>query len=429
MAADLRGTVATSLRPNGLGLWLREPARWSARLAAVIGILTGLTGSGDRRPAGGDARCPAPEFIGAFAAPRSSPAPPAVPSGSSWRRVGRRTGSAGSSETIGLLFAIEGFVEAYAIASVTIADTALPGMPGMTWVLTWMWVPSVFLALVFLPLLFPDRPTPVADVATGRLVGRRRTGRRLDRGGGHARTDPADPALRQPAGRSGLRPPVRQRDHRDRDHPDRRAPSGWRSSRWCGATARPVTRSTIKIRWFAFAAGLAGPVFALYVISYLLGLPDVDQSFREHRGPRSELAMPVAAGIAILRYRLYEIDRIISRTISYGVVTSLLVGAYALAILVLQGPLASLTGGQTIAVALSTLVAAALFQPLRVRVQRAVDRRFDRARFDAERTSASFAERLRVEVDIDAVTDDLRDTVRRSIKPAGLGLWLRGGGR
>ena len=95
----------------------------------------------------------------------------------------------------------------------------------------------------------------------------------------------------------------------------------------------------------------------------------------------------------------------------------------------LQGPLASLTGGQRIAVALSTLVAAALFQPLRVRVQRAVDRRFDRARFDAERTSASFAERLRVEVDIDAVTDDLRDTVRRSIKPAGLGLWLRGGGR
>ena len=84
-----------------------------------------------------------------------------------------------------------------------------------------------------------------------------------------------------------------------------------------------------------------------------------------------------------------------------------------------------MTGGETIAVALSTLVAAAAFQPLRRRVQGAVDRRFDRARFDAERTSAAFAERVRDEVDIDAVAADLRGTVATSLRPNGLGLWLR----
>ncbi len=98
-------------------------------------------------------------------------------------------------------------------------------------------------------------------------------------------------------------------------------------------------------------------------------------------------------------------------------------------ILLLQTALQPFTQGQTVAVAASTLAVFALFQPIRRRVQAVVDRRFDRARYDAERTSVAFAERLRQEVDIDTVTADLRDTVRSAIKPAGLGLWLRGGGR
>ena len=94
-------------------------------------------------------------------------------------------------------------------------------------------------------------------------------------------------------------------------------------------------------------------------------------------------------------------------------------------ILLLQGPLGAITGGETISVALSTLVVAALFQPLRRRVQGIVDRRFDRARFDAEQTSAAFSERLRGEVDIAAVSADLDATVRSSLRPVAMGLWLR----
>ena len=139
--------------------------------------------------------------------------------------------------------------------------------------------------------------------------------------------------------------------------------------------------------------------------------------------------VPIAIGIAILRYRLFEIDRIVSRTIAYVVITAVLAGAYAGVILVLQGPLGAVTGGDTIPVAISTLVVAALFQPLRRRVQSVVDRRFDRARFDAERTSIAFSERLRADVNIESVTSDLRTTVRAAIAPSTVGLWLRGSDR
>jgi hypothetical protein len=138
---------------------------------------------------------------------------------------------------------------------------------------------------------------------------------------------------------------------------------------------------------------------------------------------------PIAIGIAILRYRLFEIDRLVSRTIAYVVITAVLVAAYASVILLLQGPLGTVTGGDTIPVAISTLVVAALFQPLRRRVQSIVDRRFDRARFDAERTSSAFSERLRKDVDIESVTSDLRATVRSAIAPSTVGLWLRGSDR
>ncbi len=141
--------------------------------------------------------------------------------------------------------------------------------------------------------------------------------------------------------------------------------------------------------------------------------------------------MPIAIGIAVLRYRLYEIDRIVSRTIGYGLVTGVLVIVFASAVIAFEAVLAGLTAtaGETLAVAASTLLAFALFAPLRRRVQRAVDRRFDRARFDAERTSAAFSERLRDEVDIAIVIADLDGTVRDALKPAMVGLWLRGSDR
>lgn len=137
--------------------------------------------------------------------------------------------------------------------------------------------------------------------------------------------------------------------------------------------------------------------------------------------------VPVAVGVAVLRYRLLEIDRIVSRTVGYALVTGILAVVYVGSILLLQGALVAVTQAQTIAVAASTLLVLALFQPLRRRIQRIVDRRFDRAHYDAERTSVAFAERLRHELDVHAVSADLEDTVRAAIKPERLGLWLRRG--
>lgn len=177
-----------------------------------------------------------------------------------------------------------------------------------------------------------------------------------------------------------------------------------------------------QIKWVALSAVLIAAVMVMY------GAIAGPGGYSEVADGILSIALgvfPVTIAIAILRYHLFEIDRIVSRTLSYLLVTSVLLAAYAVAILVLQGPLSTVTGGETIAVALSTLVAAAAFQPLRRRVQGTVDRRFDRARFDAERTSAAFAERVRDEVDIDAVAADLRGTVATSLRPNGLGLWLR----
>ena len=140
------------------------------------------------------------------------------------------------------------------------------------------------------------------------------------------------------------------------------------------------------------------------------------------------LAVPVAIGIAVLRYRLYEIDRIVSRTISYLIVTAILVAAFAVAILLFQALLAPLTGGNTVAVAASTLIVAALFQPFRRRVQAAVDHLFNRARYDADRTAESFAGRLRDEVDLGAVQADLLTTAVAALHPRSAGIWIRGSG-
>lgn len=137
----------------------------------------------------------------------------------------------------------------------------------------------------------------------------------------------------------------------------------------------------------------------------------------------------VSVAIAILRYRLYDIDRFISRTISYGLVTALLISVFLVANLGLQSVLSSVTSGNSLAVAGSTLLAAALFTPVRQRVQRIVDRRFDRDRYDGERTASAFSVRMREATDLPTVAQDLDLTVRRAIAPSSVGLWLRSGGR
>jgi hypothetical protein len=132
-------------------------------------------------------------------------------------------------------------------------------------------------------------------------------------------------------------------------------------------------------------------------------------------------ALPVGIGVGILKYRLYDIDRIISRTLAYAILTGLLVGVYAGLVLLATKvlPLSS-----PVAVAASTLAAAALFSPLRRRVQRAVDRRFNRAGYDADQTVAAFAARLKDAVDLDTVRDDLAGAVHQALEPAHVSVWI-----
>jgi hypothetical protein len=134
---------------------------------------------------------------------------------------------------------------------------------------------------------------------------------------------------------------------------------------------------------------------------------------------------PIAVGIAVMRYRLYEIDRLISRGLSWAVLSGVLVAVYAGAVLLLQTLLGDVIQGQTVAVAGSTLLAAALFQPLRRRVQAAVDHRFNRARYDAERTATDFAERLRDEMDLASVSGDIVGVVDTALRPTTVGVWIR----
>jgi hypothetical protein len=130
--------------------------------------------------------------------------------------------------------------------------------------------------------------------------------------------------------------------------------------------------------------------------------------------------VPLACAVAVLKYRLYEIDRIISRTLAYAIITGLLAGIYAGLVLLATQVFRVHT---PVAVAASTLAAAALFSPVRRRVQRAVDRRFNRARYDADQTVAAFAARLKDAVDLDSVRDDLAGVVHQALEPAHVSLW------
>jgi hypothetical protein len=125
--------------------------------------------------------------------------------------------------------------------------------------------------------------------------------------------------------------------------------------------------------------------------------------------------------VAVLRYRLFDIDRVISRTLAYAIVTGLLVGVYA-GIVLLATEVRQIHS--TVAVAAATLTAAALFNPLRRRVQTMVDRRFNRARYDADRIIAGFAARLQDAVDLDAVQADLASSVQQALEPAHMSVWI-----
>lgn len=178
----------------------------------------------------------------------------------------------------------------------------------------------------------------------------------------------------------------------------------------------------LQLKWVAYAG--CGAVILTLVAVFLFAQPEPARSlFRPFA--LSPLLIPIAATIAILRYRLYDIDVLIHRTLVYSVVSVVLGGAYAAAVVFFQWVLRPLTAGSEISVAISTLVVVGLFQPVRERAQRLIDRRFYRSRYDASRALDLFAARLRNEVDIEAVRGDLISVVDETLSPAHVRLWLR----
>ncbi len=177
--------------------------------------------------------------------------------------------------------------------------------------------------------------------------------------------------------------------------------------------AKSSGEERLQLKWCAAAALVLAVVFvgSTWVNSAAL---NVLQSL-------AFLCLWTAIAIAVLKYRLYDIDRIISRTLAYAIVTGLLVGLYAGLVLLATHVLSF---SSPVAVATSTLAAAALFSPLRQRVQHVVDRRFNRARYDADQTVAAFAARLKDAVDLDAVRDDLARVVHQALQPAHVSVWI-----
>jgi hypothetical protein len=186
--------------------------------------------------------------------------------------------------------------------------------------------------------------------------------------------------------------------------------------------ARGVERQ--QLRWLALAAALAAAVVVVTALALALGLVG-DSGDELLLGWASAVVlglMPLATGAAILRYRLYDLDRIISRTLAYGLLTLLLGGGYTVVVL----GLGQLLGrGSSLVVAAATLAVAAVFRPARRRVQGAVDRRFNRRRYDAARTIQGFSARLREQVDLDALTAELVVVADQTMQPTRVSVWLR----
>lgn len=178
--------------------------------------------------------------------------------------------------------------------------------------------------------------------------------------------------------------------------------------------ARRLERQQIK--WIAYIAGIHAVAFAMFTLQFYAAPALI---------ALAASAIPIATGIAILRHRLYDIDLLIKRTVVYGATSAAIAASFLIGIVALQALLRPLTSGSELAVAASTLVSFALFRPILRRVQDVVNRRFDRARYDAARTLEAFADRLRDEVDLDTLRGNLLSAVERTMAPAHASIWLR----
>jgi hypothetical protein len=177
---------------------------------------------------------------------------------------------------------------------------------------------------------------------------------------------------------------------------------------------RAGTTERAQLKWLLYAA-------AVIVVALLASVPVASTNLQNAIGSGAIVLVPVAIGIAVMRYRLYDIDRVISRTVAYAIVTGLLVGVYAGLVLLATQVLRVHT---PVAVAAATLAAAALFTPVRRRVQRVVDRRFNRVRYDGDRMVEAYAAGLKDAVDVETVRADLAGVVNQALEPAHVSVWV-----
>jgi len=320
-------------------------------------------------------------------------------------------------------FAISEATFKYAVYGLVIDPGSLPLARAMAWPATWLWVPGVLLVLVFLPLYFPNgrllslrwRPvmwlTILVSGATvviwAFLPGK--VGDAWD--------------ITNPLGLAALRPAI----------------GGLEvvmAVLFLGFILSSVVSLVVRFRrsqgqerqqmkWLTYAAAT---VLGMVLLTTLLEAANL-VFLSEMAGLATDLliaGIPVGVGIAVLRYRLYDIDLIINRTLVYGSLTVMLVALYFVGIVVLQRMFVTLTGQQsTLAVVASTLLIAALFTPLRRRIQEFIDRRFYRRKYDARKTLETFSTKLKNETDLEALNNDLVGVVRETMQPAHVSLWLR----
>jgi hypothetical protein len=320
---------------------------------------------------------------------------------------------------IGLLTATGVLATEYAAYASRTRPGSPPGVVVAAWYTSWWWYPTLVLVLVFTPLMFPTgrllsthwRPVAVVAAAGTATI--------ITLSALQPTLQNEDHPLRNPIGFAGIPDPE----------------EGLLGAilfgllLLCSVAAvlsvvlrfrrsRGVERQQLK--WFTYAAALMG-VFLL-LTDYLFpqsGVVDVLYGL-------VVALVPVAAGVAVLRYRLYDIDRLINRTLVYGLLTALLGAVYATAVLVLG----QLFGGvgrdpPSWAVAGATLAVAALFQPARRRTQAVVDRRFNRRKYDAAQTIQAFSTRLREQIDLDTLAAELLAVVDQTMEPTQASLWLR----
>jgi hypothetical protein len=308
--------------------------------------------------------------------------------------------------------AVAGITENLAFQGLVHDPGSVPGATAIAWVYSWAWYPLVGL-LPFVLLLYPTGAVPgprwrPLAWALGVVLAVMTLGYMFYPG-------PLDKDPRLPDNPLGIEALKGIVDRSDT------AASISMAGLVLAAVASVIVRfhrsrgdERQQIKWMAFAAAVLAFGF---VAQGPLGLGDVVFA-------ATISMLPVGLGIALFKYRLYDVDRVINRTLVYGASTALLGGAYVGLVLASDALFASLARGSSLAVALSTLVAAALFLPVRARVQRFVDRRFYRRRYDAQRTLEDFSARLREQVDLDTLRLELERVVDETMKPASVSVWV-----